>query len=400
MLKNNKKKGISLVILVLTIIILLILTSAVIISIGDNVENAKLSGFVNEVTQIQEALDSYYIINNSLPISGEELSLDEVKSLIDSKYITDFEEELSLNLDTTAKFYRIDFSLIQIQNSSDVDMSKKDFVVSYPNLNVYSLNVTEINGVGYFSITSKVNDIIEYNQDNSISNSTTSVTNGVYLDVSSNTGIETNKLGIEVNISNYIKETDTVYLEITGFGDNLKVNNNISNSFSFNTLEELIDNNIIENSTSYTTISADAFNTATTKYINIVVKRNNIEIARENLDMSNYKKYSFVMPSAQIREYDGMNVIRIGSINNSSDLKEIRYDYLEKVDKNNNIVYYYDGITSFDESHMREKSKVVSANSITNGYIDIKIPSNIVTVCFVYINKYGTISEIQTIAVK
>lgn len=398
MLRINKKRGISIVVLVLTIILLLILSTALVISIGDNAENAKLSQFVNEISQLQDAVDSYYIMNNSIPTNEEELTLDEVKNLIDSKYVTDFEEELSLNLDTTAKFYKIDFSLIEIQNIDEIDMDKKAFVVSYPNLNVYALKATEVKGVGYFSLTSKVRDIVEYNKNNSISNSKTNIVDGIGLVVSSDTSKYTNKLGIKVNISNLVEETDSVYLEISGIDLQKKVSTSVATSFSFDTLEELVSKSILEDTLSNLDISA--FNNSNSKSINIVVKRNDKEIARENLDMSNYEIIKPIISLNKNKKYEEMRVLRINTSDTNSGIKEIRYDYLKKLDASNNRVYNYDGVTSFDETYMREKSKVISLENTFDEFVDIKIPSNIVTVCVVAIDNAGNISDILSIDVQ
>ena len=389
------KKGLSLVVLIITIILLLILTTAVIVSTQDNVDNARLSSFANEINQIQDAVDSYYIINNSLPTTSETLTIEEVKNLIDSNYITDFVKEVELNLDTNAIFYNIDLSLIEIQNADKIDLSKKSFVISYPNLNVYSLNVTEIKNVGYFSITSKINGIFENTNENDNIISKIQTTNGVGLVVKSNTSINTNKLGISVSIDSFDASTDAVFIEISNIAGQKKVKTDKSANFLFNTIEELVSNSILEET--LTTEDISKFNMSSNKKINIVAKRNDEEIARENLDVSNYDIIKPTVILDDFNVYDEMISLRIKVNDDSSGVKEIRYDYLKKKDEDDNILDYYEGVTSFDKEYMKTKAKVISVDNIVNGVVDIKIPVEVYTTCVVVIDNAGNISDFLNI---
>lgn len=389
------KKGLSLVVLIITIILLLILTTAVIVSTQDNVDNARLSSFANEINQIQDAVDSYYIINNSLPTTSETLTIEEVKNLIDSNYITDFVKEVELNLDTNAIFYNIDLSLIEIQNADKIDLSKKSFVISYPNLNVYSLNVTEIKNVGYFSITSKINGIFENTNENDNIISKIQTTNGVGLVVKSNTSINTNKLGISVSIDSFDASADAVFIEISNIAGQKKVKTDKSANFLFNTIEELVSNSILEET--LTTEDISKFNMSSNKKINIVAKRNDEEIARENLDVSNYDIIKPTVILDDFNVYDEMISLRIKVNDDSSGVKEIRYDYLKKKDEDDNILDYYEGVTSFDKEYMKTKAKVISVDNIVNGVVDIKIPVEVYTTCVVVIDNAGNISDFLNI---
>jgi type II secretory pathway pseudopilin PulG len=75
-MKNKTKKplykyGISLIVLVITIIVTLILIAATVISTASAISNAKLTTFSKDLTQIQDAAQSYYITNKVMPILGE-----------------------------------------------------------------------------------------------------------------------------------------------------------------------------------------------------------------------------------------------------------------------------------------------------------------------------------------
>ena len=60
-MKKVRKKGISLIVLVITIIVIVILAVAVILSIANNnpIENAKKASFLNDMTTLKEELNLY-----------------------------------------------------------------------------------------------------------------------------------------------------------------------------------------------------------------------------------------------------------------------------------------------------------------------------------------------------
>ena len=68
-MQAKKKFGISLIVLIITIVVTLIIVSAVVFSIGNNIKEANLSKFTNQISQLEDALNSYYISTNALPQS-------------------------------------------------------------------------------------------------------------------------------------------------------------------------------------------------------------------------------------------------------------------------------------------------------------------------------------------
>ena len=396
MLKIRYRLGISLIALLLTIITILILVSAVVIMVGSNMDSSRLSRFVDEISQIQDAVDSQYIMNNSIPTSSEKLSVDEVTDLIESRYRTDFEEEINLNSDNTSEFYKVDLNLIEIDNLNLADNNSREYIVSYPNLNVYSLKPIKIDDVVYFSITSKLDNIVEYN--NSKTNSTSNIIteNGVSLKVDSNTSTYSNELGINVKIDNLENIDFDIYLEFRNKDSNLlkiKVNNTYNSGFAFDSLEDLNNNSIVENGISSDVI--EQFNSSNEKYINIILEEGNKEIARQELNVSNY---DIINPSLEIVEnnlLDNMKTLKLSTVDNESGVKEIRYDYLKRINSDGSINNYYDGISNFDVNYMMEKSKVLSISELVDGNAMLKIPKDVYTTYVATVDNAGNISTIQ-----
>ena len=396
MLKIRYRLGISLIALLLTIITILILVSAVVIMVGSNMDSSRLSRFVDEISQIQDAVDSQYIMNNSIPTSSEKLSVDEVTDLIESRYRTDFEEEINLNSDNTSEFYKVDLNLIEIDNLNLADNNSREYIVSYPNLNVYSLKPIKIDDVVYFSITSKLDNIVEYNSAKTNSTSNIITENGVSLKVDSNTSTYSNELGINVKIDNLENIDFDIYLEFRNKDSNLlkiKVNNTYNSGFAFDSLEDLNNNSIVENGISSDVI--EQFNSSNEKYINIILEEGNKEIARQELNVSNY---DIINPSLEIVEnnlLDNMKTLKLSTVDNESGVKEIRYDYLKRINSDGSINNYYDGISNFDVNYMMEKSKVLSISELVDGNAMLKIPKDVYTTYVATVDNAGNISTIQ-----
>ncbi|MEG1363571.1 MAG: hypothetical protein RSC92_03990, partial [Clostridia bacterium] len=59
-----KKRGISLIVLVITIIITIILVSVVVIPTKNSINDSKITAFIKDLSTIEDATVSYYLSNN------------------------------------------------------------------------------------------------------------------------------------------------------------------------------------------------------------------------------------------------------------------------------------------------------------------------------------------------
>ena len=387
-MQAKKKFGISLIVLIITIIVTLIIVSAVVFSIGNNIKEANLSKFTNQISQLEDALNSYYISTNALPQS-EEMSKDEVKEVVENYNV--FEKELELNGDSSSNLYKLDISQMDIEG----DTSKlNNLIYSYPNFNVYDLNGFKQDDNIYYSITSRINDkIVEIN--NSDSNSSIGISEGATLKMTNDTSTNTNKLGININATLKPEHILELYFSNITSGKKVKRSDDGYINIVFNNLEQL--NESLENTISEDEI--DKFNSSTEKIVKAVIKDTNNSniIAEEICNVSNYDpiapNFSFVSDAM----YDNMKVLRFKVFDNSSGVKEVRYDYLQKFDTNSNVQNYYSSLESFDNQYMEKKAKVLEANDIVDNQIELKIPKEVATVCAIAIDNAGNTSGIETV---
>lgn len=157
----NKKQGISLVILVVTIVVALILLSIGMVTIDKNIDNAGISGLMNDLKDVEDTAAAYIMENGSSEF--EILSYDEVIDLLDAEVKSAFVEELILNSDISNKeFYIVNLSKIGIVKSTRGDKSSGEndiYLLAKDTLHAYYLKGMLVNDIYYFSISNKINNL-------------------------------------------------------------------------------------------------------------------------------------------------------------------------------------------------------------------------------------------------
>lgn len=389
-MQRKRRLGISLVVLMISIVVGVAIVTTVTIAAGNNIEKAKIGKFTNKISQVQDAVNSYYLANNELPSSTETLTVEEVTSMVKEENKAIFQSELVLNGDNQANFYKVDFDKI------DVDGKKEDlnFVYSYPNMKVYDLNGLKQDDEVYYSISSKINNIKtlenEKNQDSSTtSNSKVEITKTSSLTVTSNKEVNTNKLGVKILTTRSAEETLMLYFSNIASGKEIKSG---INEVSFDTLDELNASSLLVNNISQSEI--DSFNQASDRTITVVLLKDAKEIAKEVCEFKNYDVLSPDISFVNERNYENMKVLRFNVSDLGSGVKEIRYDYLEQFNSSLNKSNYYENISSFDEEYMKTKAKVLNASSIVNNQIEIKVPNDVASVYVMAVDNAGNVSDI------
>lgn len=174
---------------------------------------------------------------------------------------------------------------------------------------------------------------------------------GAKLTVTHNTSTWTNRLGIKIDINGY------------NSSDILNVSDELGDSVNIN----MANINDI-----YDTLGALGINNKPGKLI-FSLKRNSEEIAREEIDISNYDNIAPVISDIDITSidsttYQNMNTLKIDSITDDggSGLKELRYELITEENT--------EEITNKTEEYLKSKGKYVDINNIGDDGVILKIP--------------------------
>ena len=143
------KKGITLVALILTVIVAIMLIGVSVANYNTSKERANKTMILNDLKSIETSVRSYYVLNSAIPTNEESKNYTELVNMINDK---GFEKDLNLNNDTSATFYLIDFSKLNV----DSMRYKSEFYVSIPNLNVYYKEGFNFGVRKYYSLTSEL----------------------------------------------------------------------------------------------------------------------------------------------------------------------------------------------------------------------------------------------------
>lgn len=157
----NKRRGVSLVILVITVVVALILLSIGIVTIDKNLDNAVISGLMNDLKDIEDSASAYLIDNGSLDF--EVKTYDEILLLLDDVAKDSFKEELNLNSDSDEKeFYVVNLPKIGVLKSTRGNKTSGEndiYVITKDTFHAYYLKGVLVNNIYYFSISSKINEL-------------------------------------------------------------------------------------------------------------------------------------------------------------------------------------------------------------------------------------------------
>lgn len=383
-MKNTSRNGISLIVLIITIIVVIVLSSAAIFQGVVSFDESKISSFADDLYKIEDALESYYIIHESVPTLNnldQMSSSDLFNNYLSASNLEKFNEELNLNQDSGATFYLIDPLTLGVSNLQRGLMKNGNddvYAASYPNLNVYYLNGISANNGIYFSISSKMDRYVNkksINYDTSVIDAYLS--SGIIVTKASTN--PTNKMGI--NIKTNMKNNEELFIKIGNLPSNIsfKTTPGIF-EVSFDSFDEL--NNSGKLNTLIMQEDMDHFND--NKYIEIIKESEGQVICTKKIDLLNYDNMitgNFYDTDYSYTEYANFNVLLVNTTNletGGSKIKYITYDYLTKINSTGQEVEFYDGILDFDVDYMLSKAKVVDVEK--NGVVAIKLDKNISSV--------------------
>ena len=391
--KGSYKKGISLIVLVITIIVALILIATAGISTIVAIDNANITAFAKDLTEIQDATESYYITNNVMPSITDSTVMDKDELLAIANSGEILTEELTENSDLDSQFYTIDLAKINVTKTAygNKELGENDiFVISYPTMNVYYPYGVNAKGTIYFSITSKISDITKIPEPQ-VDTSMTSVISSGGIKVTKINGWA-NKMG--VNIVADMATDELLYMSVSGDPNKLITTTIGSNTFGFNLLSSIIADSETIKVPTLTIEEANYIELGTKplvdRYVDILKYKDSEIIGKVRIDLSNFSKNLPTITSSNLLSYSSMNTVSLGLSSTDSGIKEVRYEYLTKYTDSGSIDNYYDNITDFDSAYMQSKAKKAKLSS--NLTTTISAPKNVRSIKVAIIDKAGNIN--------
>lgn len=375
------KRGITLISLGITVIILLIILSSVVVGTSTIINKSKKTAFSKDLKTIEDAVSIEYNTNGILPVvSGTTYTVEQVKAMVtDTSNLATLVTELTENNDTGSTFYKIDLSKIGIKNSkrgTEADGNVKDIYLVSDNLKVYYPIGLKVSGNIYFSITSALvkGSKISINADEGTGDSATVLANGIKL--TKNKEIWTNEIIITVNTTKNV-------------GDVIKY------SIAGQTQKIAATDIITLNSSTLTTDEKTALITVANKQV--VVKRynsSNTELATVTMEIKNL---DIEVPTAGAAAPTLVSTVDTNTLTftsmldtGGSGIKELRYEYVTKLDSSNTYSNFYTPQPTITATYMKNIGKKSSDVNV------ILLPKNIRTISVVWIDNAGNISGITS----
>ena len=391
--RNNNKNGISLIVLILTIVVAIIIISTVIISATTEIDNTNITTFVDNLTEIQDATESYYIKNDVMPIIDGSTPMNKDELLAISRVQTILLEELTENCDLDSQFYTLDVAKIEITKVpyGNKKFGENDiFIVAYPSMNVYYPYGLNARGTTYFSITSKISNVTKIPQ-NQIDTSLTSVISSGSITVTKINGWA-NKMGVNINTTMDVDEQ--LYMSVSGDPNKLITTTPGENIFGFNLLSSIINDTETIKVPTLTVEEANYIELGTKpladRYVDILKYKNSELIGKVRIDLSNFSLNLPTITSAIISSYPTINTVTLSLSSSESGIREVRYEYLNKYSEDGIITDYYEGFSDFDSTYMQSKSKTIEVKD--NLSATISAPKNVQSIKIALIDKAGNIN--------
>ena len=393
---KNKKRGITLIVLVITIIVGLILVSAGIVSVSSAISEATKASFAEELKLIEDETSVYYLQNNEYPAKMNEAGDDfevkspkEISELLNSENkFNELANEMKENKENgdsdvtseveTKAFYVLDLDKLPLEKKTRGIKKGNDetdiYVVSANTNKVYYLKGVKTGGKTYFSLA----NLIKYvGKVVSSSEGEVEVQQVGSLTVKRLKKTWTNAMGIKLNVSDTTGE-----ISATLKTEEKEISNStfkLQESYTINTLADIPDANFGDVSEFYSSKKKS------------IVFRKGADVLE--VDLSNYDTQAptYDDPDTwKITQTNEDNVITFNVKDDISGVKEIRYAYLEKYTGDGDdcgTQYYYKDVEVLDASFIKARGKKATISS--EGEAVLKVPRDIAAIQIVAIDKAG-----------
>lgn len=163
----ENKKGINLVVLTITIIVMSILATMITINMQNSVDNANVVAFTEELRNILDATNVYYLENGTYPISAS-YTREEFLNLTAEDNIHGLQDEMTLNKEDSTSFFKVDLNLIKSSGGlfSDLGEQYNVYVINEDATNIYYPTGYTVGKETYYSLSSKIIDMEKVSSSN------------------------------------------------------------------------------------------------------------------------------------------------------------------------------------------------------------------------------------------
>lgn len=418
----NSKKGITLIILIITIVLVLILIVTTAATAGNAVDNSRITSLANDLRAIEDATQVYYMKNDTLPVldeggrGTEPYSKLDIIQKVDRKYQADFNDELNLNGDNPATndelgtFYKIDLAKLDVEQTTRglPDTTNPDdndvYVVAYPSMHVYYLKGVLAKKTMYFSLSSKISSVKRITGTeagvNRVRMASTVVDTVSGITVRKTEKTWTNQINLSVDT--YIAKGEELYLRLKdGTKHRIMTVDGQNSFFMGETLTNIYSsttNETYQTGVSETELNAFEQSSQKDKYVLLQKEKSGLLIGEIKVDLSNYEKtapiYTNNLNDKVVTSREEFNHVSFGVKDVGSGIKEVRYEYLKKINKNGTYDDYYAGVNSYDASYMKTRGKKATVSE--NGLAEMDIPKEIEGIQVMIFDMAGNVSTAAT----
>ncbi|MEG1705263.1 MAG: hypothetical protein RR290_01655 [Clostridia bacterium] len=387
-------KGITLLVLVVTISISIILITTATIFSSTVIENAKLTTFVNDLNDIENSVESYYINNLVFPILEKEIPLkkDDILLLARKDAKLKLNDEIKENEDLDSTFYKIDLSKINVTKTNYGNGKKGEndiFVVAYPSFKIYYLYGMDSKSTTYFSITPKLSSVVKIKEP-ILDSSTICTSAGIIVNKSNNWS---NKMKVNIEVKMEIGEQ--LFMSVSGYKERLITTKYGNNIFGFDLLSSIVNNTETIKVPTLTLEEAnfieDNIKSINERYVDILKYKDSKLIGKVKIDLSNFNKSIPMIENIILSTNENMNTIMLQLKKSDCGIKEIRFEYLKKYIDNYTVENYYEGINDFDNIYMLSKGKKAKIKSDLSA--SINVPKNVQIIKIILVDKADNINS-------
>ena len=384
----DKKQGITLIYLIVTIIVMIILATTVVSQMLIPSDTTEMSTFAENLSQVQDAVRASYLLDKEIPTKDSTSALTK-EQLLDMVTDTSKKEDLGIEI---ANNKELDSSNYYIIDLDKLDVTKEEFgygkkgeddiyVVSSSSLRVYYLYGVEYEGENYFSLNSKLANILNI-PDTSKDSSVTSVESYEGIQIQSSNALYTNNMQVKIDVN--LKTGESLKIGFDGSSDktfNISTGNSV---IEFSSLEDLNSKGILSQNFSASEISA--LNNLSKDNAKLVIKKYDGDnlIGKYDILVSNFDNASptLSLDSKTLLE-DNATILNMTATDVKgvvlSGIDQIRYEYSK----------YKDGTKNSDisDEYMEKRAKSISFTE--DGKFSIKVPQDVSEVVISAIDKAG-----------
>lgn len=159
-LNKTNKYGITMISIIAMITIMIIIISTVVISYDNIQKNVLKKDFAKEIYMVEQQVKKYVFMNNKLPISNEDITLNLNNSDLKEQFASEGQNLTTVKL-YPINLYEADIEQLKYGMGKLGDLDK--YVVSKETNLVYYLNGIEIDGKVYYKLTDDLKKQIDIN---------------------------------------------------------------------------------------------------------------------------------------------------------------------------------------------------------------------------------------------